>query len=133
VVREDVTKAREEAVKAREDLVPLSARVKELKEDVALDSGQRDTLNVQIGQVTTRFGALKDEVAALNGAIQEKDAALLSARQEIETLRASVHDKDGALQPLERTCGGLRDEIVGLQTHTEGKYWCYSLGVEAPY
>jgi BMFP domain-containing protein YqiC len=46
MVREDVTKAREEAAKAREDLVPLSARVKELEEDVALVSGQRDTLNV---------------------------------------------------------------------------------------
>jgi chaperonin cofactor prefoldin len=54
--------------------------VKELEEDVALVSKHRDTLNVQIGQVTTRFGALKDEVTALSGAIQEKDAALLSAR-----------------------------------------------------
>jgi predicted nucleic acid-binding Zn-ribbon protein len=38
VAREDVTKAREETAKAREDLVPLSARVKELKEDVSLVS-----------------------------------------------------------------------------------------------
>jgi uncharacterized protein (DUF3084 family) len=49
VVREDMTKAREEAAKAREDLVPLSAWVKELEEDVALVSRQRDALNVQIG------------------------------------------------------------------------------------
>jgi hypothetical protein len=54
--------------------------VKELEEDVALVSRQRDTLNVQIGQVTARFGALKDEVAALSGAVQEKDMALLNAR-----------------------------------------------------
>jgi chromosome segregation ATPase len=133
VVREDATKAREEAAKAREDLVPLSARVKELEEDVALVSRQRDALNVQIGQVTARFGALKDEVTALSGAVQEKDAALLNARQEIETLRATVRDRDDALQGLERTCGGLRDEVMGLQTHTEGKYGCYSLGVEASY
>jgi chromosome segregation ATPase len=46
VVHEDVTKAREEAAKAREDLMPLSARVKELEEDVALVSRYRDTLNV---------------------------------------------------------------------------------------
>jgi hypothetical protein len=46
VVREDVTKAREEAAKAREDLVPLSARVKELEEDVTLVSRPCDTLNV---------------------------------------------------------------------------------------
>jgi chromosome segregation ATPase len=133
VVREDVTKAREEAAKAREDLVPLSARVKELKEDVALVSRQRDALIVQIGQVTARFGALTDEVVALSGAVQEKDAALLNARQEIETLRAAVRDRDDALQGLEMMCGGLRDEVVDLQTHTEGKYGCDGLGVEAPY
>jgi BMFP domain-containing protein YqiC len=46
VAREDVTKAREEAAKAHEDLVPLSARVKELEEDVALVGRHRDTLNV---------------------------------------------------------------------------------------
>jgi hypothetical protein len=28
-------------------------------------------------------------------------------------LRAAVRDKDGALQALEKTCGGLRDEVVG--------------------
>jgi chromosome segregation ATPase len=133
VAREDVTKAREEAAKARKDLVPLSAWVKELEEDVALVSGHRDTLNVQIGQVTARFGALKDEVAALSGAVQEKDEALSNARQEIETLRAAIRDRDGALQALERTCRGLRDEVVGWQTHSEGKYWCYGLGVEVPY
>jgi chromosome segregation ATPase len=133
VAREDVTKAREEATKAREDLVPLSARVKELEEDVALVSRQHDALNVQIGQVTARFGALKDEIAALSGAVQEKDAALLNARQEIETLRAAVRDRDDALQGLERTCGALCDEVVGLQTHTKGKYGYDGLGVEAPY
>jgi chromosome segregation ATPase len=127
VAREDVTKAREEAAKAREDLVPLSARVKELEEDVALVSGHRDTLNVQIGQVTARFGALKDKVAALSGAVQENDEALLNARQ------TAIRDRDGALQALERTCGGLRDEVVGWQTHSEGKYLCYSLGVEVLY
>jgi BMFP domain-containing protein YqiC len=49
MVREDAKKAREEAAQARKDLEPLSARVKELEEDVSLVSHQRDTLNVQIG------------------------------------------------------------------------------------
>jgi chromosome segregation ATPase len=132
VVREDATKAREEATQAHRDLEPLSARVKELEEDVSLVSHQRDTLNVQIGQVTTRFGALKDEIVELNGIVQEKDAALQTARQEIEALRATIRDRDDALQGLERTCGRLHDEVVGLQTHTEGKYGCYGHGVEAP-
>jgi chromosome segregation ATPase len=43
---EDAAKAREEAAKAREDLAPLLSRVKELEEDVALVSGQRDALNI---------------------------------------------------------------------------------------
>jgi uncharacterized protein (DUF3084 family) len=44
--REDVARAREEVAKAREDLAPLLARMKELEEDVALVSGQRDALNI---------------------------------------------------------------------------------------
>jgi uncharacterized protein (DUF3084 family) len=44
--REAKAKAREDVAKAREDLAPLLARVKELEEDVALVSGQRDALNV---------------------------------------------------------------------------------------
>jgi uncharacterized protein (DUF3084 family) len=46
MAREDVTKAWKEAAKAREDLVPLSARVKELEENIAQVSRHRDTLNV---------------------------------------------------------------------------------------
>jgi chromosome segregation ATPase len=121
--REDATRAREEVTQAREALVPLSARVKELEEDVTLVSRHRDTLNIQIGQVTARFEALKNEVAMLSGAVLERDEALLNARQEIETLRAAVHDRDDALQALEKTCGGLRDEVVGWHTHSEGKFF----------
>jgi BMFP domain-containing protein YqiC len=44
--REDATKAQEEVAKTREDHAPLLARVKELEEDVALVSGQRNALNV---------------------------------------------------------------------------------------
>jgi prefoldin subunit 5 len=70
----------------------------------------------------------------LSGAVQERDEALSKARQEIETLRAAIRDKDGALQALERTCGGLRDEVVGWQTHSKGKFfWLHNgLGVEVP-
>jgi chromosome segregation ATPase len=131
MMRTDVDKAREEAAQARRDLKPLSAQVKELEEDVSQVSRQRDALNVEVEQVTARFGALKDEVTTLNGAVQEKDAALESAHQEIEALKATISDKDSALLGLERTCGGLRNEVVGLQTHIEGEYDCYGHGVEA--
>jgi uncharacterized protein (DUF3084 family) len=56
--REDATKAQEEAAKAREDHAPLLARMKELKKDVALVSGQRDALNVQIRLVSARLEIL---------------------------------------------------------------------------
>jgi chromosome segregation ATPase len=105
--------------------------VKELEEDVSQVGRQRDLLNVQIGQVTARFSALKDEVTVLNGAVQERDTALQTARQEIEALKATIRDKDGALLRLEQTCGGLRDEVVGLKTHIEGKCDCCSHDVEA--
>jgi uncharacterized coiled-coil DUF342 family protein len=66
---EDVAKAREEAAKAHKDLAPLLARVKELEEDVALVSGQRDALNVQIGLVSTHIRTLENEVVTLKGTI----------------------------------------------------------------
>jgi hypothetical protein len=58
----------------------------------------------------------------LNGAVQEKDAALQTALQEVEALKAAVREKDSALLGLEQTCGGLRDEVTVLKTHVEGKY-----------
>jgi hypothetical protein len=41
-----VARDQEEAAKAREDLAPLLVHMKELKEDVALVSDQRDALNI---------------------------------------------------------------------------------------
>jgi hypothetical protein len=48
-------------------------------------------------------------------------------------LKAAVRDKDSALLGLEQTCGGLRNEVVGLKTHIEGKYNCCNYAVEASY
>jgi chromosome segregation ATPase len=116
-----VAKAREEAAKAREDLAPLLAHVKELEEDVALVSGQRDALNVQIRMVPARVETLENEVVMLKGTVRERDEALLGTGREIETLRATVRDKDEALQAAEKAREELRNEIVGWQTHAEGK------------
>jgi chromosome segregation ATPase len=113
--------AREEAARAREDVTPLLARVKELEEDVALVSGQRDALNVQIELVSAHVGTLKNKVMTLKGTIRERDEALSGTGREIETLRATVHDKGEALQVAEKARDELRDEIVGWQTHAEGK------------
>jgi chromosome segregation ATPase len=97
---ENMAKAREEAGKAHEDLAPLLARVKELEDDVALVSGQRDALNVQIGMASARVGTLENEVATLKGTVQERGEALQAA--------GKARDE-------------LRDEIVGWQTCAEGK------------
>jgi chromosome segregation ATPase len=118
---ENTDKAQEEATKAREDLMPLLARVKELEEDVALVSGQRDALNVQIGMASARVGTLENKVTTLKGTVRERDEALSGTGWEIETLRATVRDKDQALQAAGKACDELRDEIVGWQTHAEGK------------
>jgi chromosome segregation ATPase len=107
--------------KAREDLAPLLAHVKELEEDVALVSGQRDALNVQIRMVPARVETLENEVVMLKGTVRERDEALLGTGREIETLRATVRDKDEALQAAEKAREELRNEIVGWQTHAEGK------------
>jgi chromosome segregation ATPase len=104
--------------------------VKELEENVSQVSRQRDGLNIEVEQATAHSDALKDEVTMLKGAVEEKDAALESARQEIEALKVTIGDKDNAFLRLERTCGGLRDEIVGLQTHIEGKCDCCGHDIE---
>jgi hypothetical protein len=36
-------------------------------------------------------------------------------------LRATIRDKDEALQAVEKVREELRDEVVGWQTHAEGK------------
>jgi predicted nucleic acid-binding Zn-ribbon protein len=107
--------------KACEDLAPLLARVKELEEDVALVSGQRDALNIQIGMASARVGTLEDEVATLMGLVRERDEALSGTSREIEALRVMVRDKDEALRAAEKAREELRDEVVGWQTHAEGK------------
>jgi HD superfamily phosphodiesterase len=66
--REDTARAQEEA-KAREDLAPLLACVKELEEDVALVSGQRDALNIQVGMASACVRTLEDEVVTLKGTV----------------------------------------------------------------
>jgi hypothetical protein len=72
-VHEDAAKAREEVVKARDDLTPLLVHVKELEEDVALVSGQRDALNVQIEMVSAHVGTLENEVQIADGFIMDPD------------------------------------------------------------
>jgi chromosome segregation ATPase len=95
--------------------------VKELEEDVALVSGQRDALNIQIGMASAHVGTLEDEVMTLKGMVRERDEALSGTGWEIETLRVAVRDKDKALQASEKAREELRDVVVGWQTHDECK------------
>jgi chromosome segregation ATPase len=87
--------------------------MKELEEDVALVSGQRDALNVQIRMASARVGTLENEVVMLKGMVRERDEALSGTGREIETLRAVVHDKEEALQAAEKAREELRDEVMG--------------------
>jgi hypothetical protein len=96
--------------------------VKELEEDITLVVGQRDALNVQVGMASTRIRTLEDEVVMLTGTVRERDDALSGAGWEVEALRAALPDRDKALRASEKTCGELRDEVMGWQTHSEGKH-----------
>jgi hypothetical protein len=106
--------------------------VKELEEDIALVGGQRDALNIQVRMASTRVRTLEGEVVTLKGTVRKRDEALSGAGQEIEGLRTTVHDRDEALRASEKTCGELRDEVVGWQTHAEGKpfvvFWPWRQG-----
>jgi hypothetical protein len=127
-----VARAWEEVAKAREDLAPLLVRVKELEEDVALVGGQRDALNIQVGMASAHVKTLEDKVVTLKGMVRERDEALSGIGLEIEVLRAAVHDKDEALRASEKECGELCDEVMGWQTHSEGKplvvFWPWRRG-----
>jgi hypothetical protein len=70
---------------------------------------------------SARVETLEDKVTTLKGIVQERDEALLGTGQEIETLRVAFRDKDEALQASEKAREELRDEVVGWQTHVEGK------------
>jgi chromosome segregation ATPase len=70
---------------------------------------------------SARVRTLEDEVVTLKGTVRERDEALSGTSREIEALRAVVHDKDEALRASKKTCEELRDEVVGWQTHAEGK------------
>jgi chromosome segregation ATPase len=70
---------------------------------------------------SARVGTLENEVTTLKGAVRERDEALSGTGREIETLRATIRDKDEALQAAEKAHEGLRDEVVGWQTHAKGK------------
>jgi uncharacterized protein (UPF0335 family) len=70
---------------------------------------------------SVRVETLENEVATLKGTVQERDEALSGTGWEIETLRATVRDKDETLQATEKAREELRDEVVGWQTHVEGK------------
>jgi chromosome segregation ATPase len=96
--------------------------VKELEEDVALVSEQRDALNMQIGLASARIETLTEELMMLKETIRQRDEALLGTDQEIETPRVTVHDKNEALSAAEKAQGELRDQIVGWQTHAEGEF-----------
>jgi chromosome segregation ATPase len=70
---------------------------------------------------SARVGTLENEVATLKGTVRERDEALSGTGREIETLRVTVRDKDEALQAAEKAREELRDEVMGWQTHAEGK------------
>jgi hypothetical protein len=110
----------------------LLARVKELEEDIALVGGQRDALNVQVKMASARVRTLEDEVVTLTRMVRERDEALSGAGREVEALKAALHDRDEALRASEKTCRELRDEVVGWQTHSEGKplimFWPWRRG-----
>jgi hypothetical protein len=48
-------------------------------------------------------------------------ARIRTLKDEVVTLRGTVRDRDEALRVSEKTCKELRDEVVGWQTHSEGK------------
>lgn len=97
-------------------------RAKELEEDLVQVTGQRDTLNVQIGRAFLHVETLAREVEAQKAIVRERDEALSGMGREIEMLRAVIHDKDEALKASEKTLSVLRDKVLGWKTHADGEF-----------
>jgi hypothetical protein len=57
----------------------------------------------------------------LKGTVQERDEALSGTSREVEVLRATIRDKDEALRAAEKARKELHDDVMGWQTHAEGK------------
>jgi hypothetical protein len=53
--------------------------------------------------------------------VRSRDEALSGTGQEIEPLRVTIHDRDEVLQVAEKA-HELRDQIMGWQTHDEGRF-----------
>jgi hypothetical protein len=67
---------------------------------------------------SARVKTLESEVVMLSGTVRERDEALSGTGREVEVLRVALHDRDETLRASEKTCGELRDEVVGWQTHS---------------
>jgi hypothetical protein len=72
--------------------------------------------------VSARAKTLKNVVTTLKETVRERDEALSGTGREIEMLRVTVYDRDEALRAAEKAHGELRDQIMGWQTHAEGKF-----------
>jgi hypothetical protein len=126
-VCEDVARAQEEAAKACEDLALLLVHVKELKEDVALVSGQRDALNIQIGIASARIGILEDEVATSKRGTRLSRAPVRRlrrrGRRSVTRMRLSEHQRRHARSYAMRSWVGRPTLRVNLLS-------CFGLGLE---
>jgi chromosome segregation ATPase len=72
--------------------------------------------------VSAHLETLQNEVVALKETVRARDKALSGTGREIEALRATIHDRDEVLRAAEKAHGELRDQIMGWQTHAEGKF-----------
>jgi thioesterase domain-containing protein len=72
--------------------------------------------------VSALLESLQNEVMTLKETIQARDEALSGTGREIEVLRATIHDRDEVLRAAEKAHDELHDQIMGWQTHAEGKF-----------
>jgi chromosome segregation ATPase len=63
--------------------------------------------------VFARLKTLNNKVVALKETIQARDEALSGTDREIETLRATIHDRDEAHRAAKKAHYELRDQIMG--------------------
>jgi hypothetical protein len=58
----------------------------------------------------------------LKETVRARDEALSGTDREIEAVRVTIRDRDEVLRAAEKAHGELHDQIVGWQTHAEGKF-----------
>lgn len=110
---------------------PLSARIKELEEEVARVVGKRDAAREETKREAATAQTYREDLVTLSTARQQQEEALTEARQEaalvptlcseLDALKAAYQQRESALTEAKATVEMLQGEASEWRQKAEGK------------